>query len=353
MREDKIRAVYQYVQDKTRYISIQLGIGGFQPFPATTVDELGYGDCKALSNYTYSLLKNVGIESNYTWVYGGSNPPKIDKYFPADRFNHIILCVPNKQDTIWLECTSQTNPFGYQGTFTGDRDVMIVTEDGGKIVHTTVYGKDVNTEHSITKVQVGRDGKAIADVQIKYSGLQYENNSLDWYVDYSEEEQKKWIYKNTEIPDFIVKEFSFTVNKKQIPSTTQLMTVEIPRLAQPNGKRVFLELNLLNKSTSIPKKYNERKTDLILSFQGIDVDTIVYEIPEHLHTEYLPEPIDIESEFGRYNATAPFENGKLTYIRRQEYNKGRFAKELYEDYSEYKRKIAKADKSKVVFIDKT
>ncbi|MFT7161763.1 MAG: hypothetical protein ACI9GZ_002950, partial [Bacteroidia bacterium] len=77
-KEDKIHAVYQYVQDKTRYVSIQLGIGGYQPFPASTVDELGYGDCKALSNYTHSLLKAIDIPSNYTLVYGGDDPPKLD-----------------------------------------------------------------------------------------------------------------------------------------------------------------------------------------------------------------------------------------------------------------------------------
>ncbi|MFY0651527.1 MAG: DUF3857 domain-containing transglutaminase family protein [Cyclobacteriaceae bacterium] len=352
-REDKIRAVYQYVQEKTRYVSIQLGIGGFQPFPASTVDELGYGDCKALSNYTYSLLKSIGINSHYTWVYGGSNPPKIDRNFPNDPFNHIILCVPNKQDTIWLECTSQTNPFGYQGSFTGDRDVMVVTENGGKVVHTTIYGKELNTQHTKANVNVEKDGTASANVKTVYSGLQYENNSLNYYIDYDVDRQKKWIYKNTQVADFTVSDFDFQAIKEKVPSVTQTMEIDIPRLARPNGKRVFLELNLLNKSTSIPTKYEERKTDLVLKFQGVDIDSIVYEIPQHLHAEYIPKPIEIETEFGKYSATAHFENSQLIYVRRMEYNKGRFDKSKYEEYREFKKRVVKADKAKVVFIDKT
>lgn len=64
------KIVYQFVQEKTRYVSVQVGIGGWKPMLAKDVDKLGYGDCKALTNYTRSLLKSVGVESYYSVVYG-------------------------------------------------------------------------------------------------------------------------------------------------------------------------------------------------------------------------------------------------------------------------------------------
>ncbi|NOZ47274.1 MAG: DUF3857 and transglutaminase domain-containing protein, partial [Chlorobi bacterium] len=110
---EKAKIIYNYVQSNTRYVSVQLGIGGWQPFPVNKVNELGYGDCKALANYTNYLLNISGIKSFYALVKANSKS-NIDKNFTYNQFNHVILCIPfENQDTVWLECTNQNIPFGY------------------------------------------------------------------------------------------------------------------------------------------------------------------------------------------------------------------------------------------------
>src|SRR5690606_7684747 len=80
---EKAKKIYRYVQDKSRYISVQVGIGGWKPFNASEVDRLSYGDCKGLTNYTMALLKAVNIESNYTVLYAGDNQRSIDENFAS------------------------------------------------------------------------------------------------------------------------------------------------------------------------------------------------------------------------------------------------------------------------------
>src|SRR5436190_7988316 len=143
---EKIDRLYEYMQKNTRYISIQLGIGGWQPFDATYVATKGYGDCKALSNYMYSILKEAGITSYYTLIKAGRNGEYITDDFPSQQFNHVILCVPVKKDTVWLECTDQTLPAGYLGDFTCNRYALLINENGGNLVRTPKYGLTDNVE---------------------------------------------------------------------------------------------------------------------------------------------------------------------------------------------------------------
>lgn len=351
--EEKIRLVYQYVQERTRYVSIQLGIGGYQPFPASHVEEYGYGDCKALTNYTQTLLKAVDVASHYTWVYGGNNPPKIDREFPIDQFNHIILCVPNEGDTLWLECTSQTNPMGYLGNFTGDRDVLIVTEDGGEIVHTPTYNLEDNKQVTTGHVSIDKNYNGEANLSIDYHGLQYENGGLDFVINDGDEKLKEWVYKNTDISNFRIVDFSFALDKSKIPSINEQLHLEIESLVSVSGDRVFLTPNLMNKWKKAPKKLSERKTDIILSLEFQDVDSITYDIPVHYSIEHLPKDVSFASVFGSLSVKYTLDNNRLIYVRKVRRNKGRFPKEKYEEFRGFYKSVIKADKAKVVFLDKT
>src|SRR5690606_4540730 len=106
------------------------------------VEKTGYGDCKALSNYMVALLGSVGIKGYYSLIMAGENFTPLQTDFPSSQFNHVVVAVPNGSDTLWLECTSQTQPFGYLGSFTDDRYALMILDDGATLVKTGSYGSN-------------------------------------------------------------------------------------------------------------------------------------------------------------------------------------------------------------------
>ena len=114
---ERAKIIYDYVQNKVHYINVAIGIGGWQPMPASEVDKLGYGDCKALTYYTKSLLDVAGVPSIYTVVYAGDAQKSIDEnlsVFKATTFFYVFLRhktafgwnVPRKKCPSGLQTTS-------------------------------------------------------------------------------------------------------------------------------------------------------------------------------------------------------------------------------------------------------
>jgi hypothetical protein len=344
----KVKKIYEYLQSKTRYISIQLGIGGWQPFDARFVAEKGYGDCKALSNYTIALLKSVGIESFYTTIYGGSSQREIQPDFPSQQFNHVIVCVPIKTDTIWLECTSQENAFGYLSDFTSDRYALLATAEGGKLVHTPVYKAKDNQQNRNIKVALSEDGNAIVEATTEYIGL-----LSDDYTDIKNledrETQQKSLYKAINIPSFELNNFSLTEEKKKIPSAKVKLSLNVRKCASKIGTRLFLTPNLMSVINSVPPVLDKpRQTEVVLKMAFTETDSVTYQLPKNATLEFKPEGTKFENRFGTYQSEFQVKDGSLLYIRKLVRNQGKFPPESYAELIEYYKKVSKADRTQVV-----
>ncbi len=350
--EEKAKIIYEYLQSKTRYVSIQEGIGGLRPFPATVVDQNGYGDCKALSNFTVALLNEVGVKSYYVKIRGGKDEREIQD-FPSHQTNHIIVAVPNGADTLWMECTSQIDPFGYLGDFTGDRYALMITEDGGKLVRTPKLKTEQNTQYQKAKVTLDKTGNAKAKVTTIYSGLQYESGDLNFRINSSYDEQKKWLQENLRIPSFELGSFSMINKKDKVPSAIVNVDLTMNRYASVSGKRIFVTPNLMNRMSYIPPKAETRKNPVVFKSSYIDVDTIVYSIPEEIYPEFMPQPVKISSRYGEYEANFKFDQGKLTYIRKLKMIPGEHPPAAYSELVDFYKSINKADNTKLVFLSKT
>ena len=343
---EKIKLVYEYMQNKTRYVSIQVGMGGWQPFEAEVVDRLGYGDCKALSNYMKSLLKVVGINSIYTLVYAGNNKIAIDNDFPLNQFNHAILCVPLSSDTLWLECTSQQLPCGYISDFTDDREVLLIKKDHSQIARTKSYKMEENHQERSISVDLYDSGDAIAKTVTNYKGLQYDNVSRVFQLD--ETDKRKFLQKKIDIPNFYLTSYEHDNKKSKLPVINETLELELRGYASLMGTKIILPLNLMNKQTYVPPHLRNRKSEIVINKAFIDTDSITYNLPKGYYLESAPEPIAINTPYGKYYAKVETEENRIVYTRTFCMKQGCFPPGEYYDFREFFEKVCDADEMKCI-----
>ena len=155
----KIKTLYDYLRENTRYVSIQLGIGGFRPFPVETVYKTGFGDCKALSVYMQALLDVAGIKSDYLIV-NTDEKDLLAGFHTPGQMNHAMLCVPMESDTLWIECTNPRYPLGYRHDAIAGHQVVLVKEDGGELVRVKSYPDSLRLRSESVEVRLDADGRA-------------------------------------------------------------------------------------------------------------------------------------------------------------------------------------------------
>ena len=341
------KIVYGYVQNKTRYVSIQLGIGGWKPMLAKDVDRLGYGDCKALSNYTRALLKVVNVPSYYTVIYGDTQRRDLQQDFVSMQGNHAILAVPVNEKIYWLECTSQVSPFGFQGDFTDNRLALIVKPEGGEIVRTREYTMGDNTQISKGTYQIDEKGGITGTLQIKSKGTQYDNKY--GYSGKSNEDLIKF-YKRYfgNINNLKLKKINLSNNKEEIEFLEEL-ALEATEYGNIAGGKLMFALNAFNQVNGVPQRYRNRNHPFEISRGFSDYDEVVIDLPKGYSIEAKPENFELKDAFGEYKTEYIVINeNQLVYKRFFQTNGGSYQKDQYENFRKFRDQVARNDNAKIV-----
>ncbi|MBO0331537.1 DUF3857 domain-containing protein [[Muricauda] lutisoli] len=344
---EKTRIVYEYVQSNTRYISVQLGIGGWMPISAQDVDRVKYGDCKGLTNYTKALLSAIGVDSYYTVVYGGSRVRNLDSDFPSMQGNHVFLNVPINGEDVWLECTSQTTPMNHLGMFTDNRNVLKVTPEGGELIKTRANPDEKNYQKTTGKYYITNERNIEGEVEILSKGTQYDQKYR--IKDESRKDQDEF-YKNywDYINNVALGDITFTDDKQKIEFTERIQLQAQNYLSSVN-EQLILAPNAFNRNLLVPTRVRNRSMEMVISRGYLDEDEYVIYLPEGVSPENLLDPIEVESKFGSYYASLEqVEPGVLKYQRKLLIKSGRYSKEDYKLYRDFRRKVARNDNAKII-----
>ncbi|MDP9080344.1 MAG: DUF3857 domain-containing protein [Bacteroidota bacterium] len=353
IKTDKAKAefLYKYMQSNMRYVSVQLGIGGLKPFSATFVDEKKYGDCKALSNYMSALLKAVNIPSNYAIVNAENNKEPADMAFPFDYFNHVILCIPFKGDTTWLECTSNKTQFGKPSPFTENRRALLISDDGGKLVNTPRSRMEDNQFNSEAHIVLDADGGAKTQVKILGTG-EYRLDFIGMSAK-KEDAQKEDLLKDLNIKQPSALDLKPGRDANYVKEVN--FDMEYDRFCDVmSGDKQFykpLAFPLWRGTVPIEEK---RKTDYYFDFPLQKSCTTTIDLPTGFEVETLPANQSLKFSYGSYDISYTYDAAKNQVISKASFKLTNHVipAAKYNEMQQYMDAVAKAQNKKLVIRHK-
>lgn len=322
---EKAKILYKYLQDYTRYVNVNIDIGGMQTYPASYVCTNKYGDCKALSNYMQAMLKYAGIKSYYTLIRAGRRILEIDPDFPEQKFNHAILTLPIDKDTIFLECTSKNTPFGYISSSIQGRKALLIDEGNSRFVD--IPTKQLNEVKCTRHIEVDIDNQNV-DLLIENRGSEYE------YLIYllkgtNKNVLEKYIRENILHGSYELLDYSIEKDESKVPNIELKASCKVNDLYKKYGNNLVLKIFPIN--TPKYELPENRMQDVKIELPEYYSDTIVYDIA-NFDIAKVPNDINIESKYGRYEMTIKSDENKVIVSKSVIIYQGEYSISEYQDF---------------------
>jgi hypothetical protein len=187
---ERIKALARFAQRDVRYAAIEVGIGGFKPHPAGDIFAHRYGDCKDKANVLASMLAQIGVKSFYMPIHD-ERGIYTDKTPPNRGFNHWILAIqlpeashpqplpavyehPKLGHLLIFDPTNEFVPLGELPHYEQDSYALLVTDNGGELIHLPVSSPELNKTSRTVRVKLLPDGilqGEIDEVRTGYSAM--------------------------------------------------------------------------------------------------------------------------------------------------------------------------------------
>lgn len=351
---EKIAKLCNFVDKNTRYVSLQLGIGGYQPATAFSVAQMGLGDCKGLSNFMRGLLKGVGIDSRLVAI-GTDEPDLIRSYPNFNQLNHMILAVLLEQgkDTVWLECTNTKLPAGYIHDDISGHDALLLDADGGHLVKLPEYVDSLNLRRSSINIMLRPD--ASADISIDESFHNHRYGDELSLLRKKDQDQRTTISSWYKLPNTSFGSISSNDVSKpfKIPQLNTHLDGNCAKYANLTGRRMFVPVNPLHKNFSpiaIADTLVSDRLPLKIRQGYRNVEEIVINIPNGCSVESLPASVNVKEEFGEFHQSITQEEGCIRVAITLDVHRGTYAPCYRVRLLEMQKKMQKAYGARVVLV---
>lgn len=330
--QDKIEALYYWVQDNIRYIAFEDGIAGFKPATAQDVFNKRYGDCKGMSNLLKEMLTMAGYDARLTWL--GTRRIAYDYSVPSLCVdNHMICTLIRGEERIFLDPTEKYCPFGEFAHRIQGQQVMIENEDAYELAH--IPELDAEQNKTTKKITLDLDGKMLkGQAAYEYFGeakVELHNAYHGTKTDKKEEALKYYLSrgdKNRRVKNVETKHF----DDRKKPLFIQ-HDFELDNEVMEVGEELYVTIDY-GKMLENGQMEEDRKGDYAFGYRFVDSFDIHFNIPEGYLVSYLPENLDISNSDFDFQIQFTQHDDRIEYHKKIAIKSGLIPKSSFEVWNE-------------------
>lgn len=329
---EKIEALTSYLQRQIRYVAIEIGIGGYQPHPASEVFKNQYGDCKDKVTLLSAMLQAVGVESFYAvaQIDRGIVQPEFSSMLS---FNHVILAIrlpagapeanlyatinhPKYGKLLFFDPTDQYTPLGYLPDSEQDNFVLLVTPDGGELIHLPLLPPATNRLLRVGEFKLDSLGDISGQVkEVRWGGPAVDSRAQ--YLVTAPKDRSKIVdqFLGTFLDNFQLQSATVSNLTEYNQSLTLDYSFVARNYAKMAGDMIILRPRVMGEKGSAILSGKERKYPVEFRDATLQTDEFDFTLPAGYAAEDLPAPVKVDSEFVAYQSEVKVDGGVLRYKR--------------------------------------
>ncbi len=310
--EEKVKRIFQWVQQNIKYVAFEDGLGGFIPREAKDVCHKKYGDCKDMSSLTVEMLKIAGIPAWLTWIGTRDRPYSYHEIPSPIVDNHMIATTQLDGEYVFLDATGEYVPFTYPTSMIQGKEAMIgLNQEKFEIVKVPVIGMKENIKEENIELSIdGRSLTGTADARFtgykkvfsEYARLRAQsNNNPHFFDEFLLKGSNKFEVSNVTDKGFFKPDDEININ----------YDFKIPSYVTQAGNKMYVNLNLDRKYENSKLDIKKRKLDKENEYKYIERLNIALNIPDGYEVEYLPPTFEYEDDAFGFTTTHTEEDGQV------------------------------------------
>jgi len=293
----KMRAVYDFVVQKTRYVALEFGIHGFKPYRCAQIFARGFGDCKDKATLIVTMLKELGIPATIVIVRTGLRGDFETEPASLAPFDHAIAYVPSMD--IYLDGTAEWTGSSELPSMDRGSLALQVNEGKPKLVHLPepTAADSVSSKH--VEATVGTDGSAQIDWRVDVTGA----SAGSWRQRYhAKATQKQRIQEDlsTELPGLDVTQVTSN-DLEDVEQKVQLRAKgRAPSYARRDGESWTMPVGAKEHMVRTWAPLSSRRRDIRIYALSTQENETTVKLPQGAKVLGPPHAAEGKSPFGYY-----------------------------------------------------